>query len=215
VSAVSAVSAGSARRTRATVLVRRGAIVAGVAGVAVMCAGSARRLAAQTCTVSGTAATITAITGSGTCNTSGNATATIPRVVRMTTSQPTTPLTTPTAANYDAGFVQTTGPLLSMQSNAGHSVLVRSTAATFTATGGIPGPDAPRAAKPVADLRVDTTAAFPNNWAMATTNRTVRTRPTAALAPVTVQLFFRLLLSWTLDTPGTYTIPVVITLTSP
>lgn len=170
---------------------------------------------AQTCTVSGSAVAITAITGAGTCNTSGNANVTIPRVVRMTTNQPTTTLATPTAANYDAGFAATTGPLLTMQSNAGHSVLVRSSATTFTATGGTPGPDAPRAAKPAADLRVDTTATFPNNWAMSTTNRTVRTRATAATTPVSVTLFYRLLLSWTLDTPGTYTIPIIITLTSP
>lgn len=171
--------------------------------------------AAQTCTVSGTAGAITATTGGGTCNTSGNANVTIPRVVRMTTNQPTTALTTPTAAAFTAGFQQTTGPVLTMQSNAGHSVLIRSAATTFTATGGTPGPDAPRAAKPAADLRVDTTATFPNNWAMSTTNRTIRRRTTAATTPVAVSLFFRVLLSWTLDTPGTYTIPLIITLTSP
>jgi hypothetical protein len=190
----------------------RGAILVTILGAL---ASGATALGAQTCTVSGSSAAITAVTGAGTCNTSGNANVTIPRVVRLTTSQPTTTLSTPTAAAYDAGFAATTGPVLTMQSNAGHSVQIRSTATTFTATGGTPGPDAPRAAKPAADLRVDTTAAFPNNWAMSTTNRTVRTRTTAAVTPVTVSLFYRLLLSWTLDTPGTYTIPIVIRITSP
>lgn len=191
---------------------RRGVRVALLAALPVL---SSAALGAQTCTSTGTAAAISAITGGGTCNTSGNANVTIPRVVRLTTSQPTTTLTTPTAAHYDAGFAPTTGPLLSMQSNAGHTVQVRTSATTFTASGGTPGPDAPRAAKPAADLRVDTAATFPNNWAMSTTNRTVRTRTTAATTPVTVQLFYRLLLSWTLDTPGTYTIPIFVRITSP
>lgn len=170
---------------------------------------------AQTCTITGSAAAITATTGAGTCNLSGNANVTIPRVVRLTTNQVTTALATPTAAAFTAGFQQTTGPVLSMQSNAGHTVLIRSTAPAFSATGGTPGPDAPRAAKPAADLRVDTAATFPNNWAISTTNRTVRVRTTAATTPVGVSLFFRVLLSWTLDTPGTYTLPLVITMTSP
>lgn len=180
-----------------------------------MLLGSAGAVEAQTCTFTGSAAAITATTGTGTCNTTGNANVTIPRVVRLTTNQVTTPLATPTAAAFTAGFQQTTGPVLSMQSNAGHSVLIRSTAAAFTASGGTPGPDAPRAAKPAADLRVDTTATFPNNWAMSTTNRTIRLRTTAATTPVSVSLFFRVLLSWTLDTPGTYTLPLIITMTSP
>lgn len=151
-------------------------------------------------------------TGRGRCNVGNSATyaitITITRAARLELSSATVALATPTANEFDAGFGQTTGPTLTVKANAAYTVSIRSTQATWTAS-----PAPARANKPLADLRWSNAAAGPFT-AMTTTATTLRTGA-AATAGTAAPIYFRVQYSWLLDTPGTYSLPIQITVTSP
>ena len=118
-------------------------------------------------------------------------------------------LSTPTAADYNAGFVaEPTGiTFLVGLSGGGNTarttiVSIRSTATTMGAT------------KPIGDLqwrRADL-----GTWNSVTTNNVVVQTVTPFRRndpPWSNTIFFRALLSWTADPPGSYSAPLVVTLT--
>jgi hypothetical protein len=133
------------------------------------------------------------------------------RVVRLQMPAASTALTAPTPTDFDAGFNATTGPTLTVSSNAAWTLHIRSAAALWTATNTSPGAPA-RTTKPAADLRWSTTV---NGTFNALTTTDVNLVTGAATASNATTLFLRTFYSWTLDTPGNYSLSVVLTLTSP
>jgi hypothetical protein len=150
--------------------------------------------------------------GSGdSCNLAGSASMTAGRVVRLQMSAGSTALTAPTTTDFDAGFNSTTGPTLTVSANAPWTLLVRSAATFWTATNTSPSAPA-RTTKPADDLRWSTAS---GGIFTALTTGDVTLVGGGATASSATTLFFQTLYDWTLDTPGNYSLSVVLTLTSP
>jgi hypothetical protein len=140
------------------------------------------------------------------CRVQNTVQATIPWVARMEIASATT-LPSPTAEDFGAlGGKSTTSPTaLTVSANAG--VTVTATAATAAWSGPY--------AKPASDLRIflpaaPTTFLTLNN----TTGQPVFTS-TAATAASTINIGYNVLYSWGSDVPGSYSLAVNYTLTSP
>jgi hypothetical protein len=172
-----------------------------LAVVAVLTLVTAAPAAAQ-CTATGAPAN---------CNQPGSASMTAGRVVRLQVSAGSTALTTPTPADFDAGFNSTTGPTLTVSANAPWMLQVRASAASWTATNTSPGAPA-RTNKPAADLKWGRNTGGPFT-ALSTTDVTLFSGTATANSATT--LYFQTLYSWTSDTPGNYSLTVVLTLTAP
>ena len=159
-------------------------------------------MAEAQCTASGAPAT---------CNLPGSVSMTAGRVVRVQVSAGSTALTAPTPTDFDAGFNSTTGPLLTVSANAAWMLHIRASAALWTATNTSPGAPA-RTTKPAADLKWSTAS---NGTFNALTTTDVLLVGGSATASSATSLYFQTLYNWTLDTPGNYSLAVILTLTSP
>lgn len=157
---------------------------------------------AQSCTANGAPANCTRV---------GSVSMTAGRVVRLQVSAGSTPLTAPTPADFDAGFNATTGPTFTVSANAPWTLHLRASSAFWTATNTSPGAPA-RTTKPAADLRWST-ASNGTFVGLTTTDATLVNG--AATAASATTLFLRTFYGWTLDTPGIYSLTVVLTLTAP
>jgi hypothetical protein len=147
----------------------------------------------------------------GTCNQPGSVSMTAGRVIRLQVSAGSTPLTAPTPADFDAGFNSTTGPSLTVSANAPWTLHVRASTAVWAATNTSPGAPA-RTTKPAADLKWSTA---PNGTFNALTTTDVLLAGGPATASSATTLYFQTVYGWTLDTPGNYSLAVILTLTSP
>jgi len=151
-------------------------------------------------------------TGSGdSCTQPGSASMTAGRVVRLQMDAGSTALTAPTTTDFDAGFNATTGPTLTVSANASWTLSLRSAATFWTATNTSPSAPA-RTTKPAGDLLWSTASGGTFN---ALTTGDVTLVGGAATASSATTLFFQTLYDWTLDTPGNYSLSVVLTLTAP
>ena len=173
-----------------------------------------------TVTVTLTAAWLTPVSVTAQCTASGapancivpgSVSMTAGRVVRLQMSAGSTPLTAPSPADFDAGFNSTTGPTLTISANAPWTLHVRAASAVWTATNTSPGAPA-RANKPPGDLRWSTQSN--GTYAPLTTSDASLVNGSATASSATT-LYFQTLYDWTLDTPGSYSLSVVLTLTSP
>ena len=162
-------------------------------------------------TPDGAGAQCTASGNGGTCTVASNASVTAGRVIRMQMTATSTTLTAPTATDFDAGFNSTSGPTLTISANAAWRLYIRSTTALWSATNTSPGAPA-RTNKPVGDLRWSTNAGGPF---VALTTTDANLAAGSATASTANTLFFRTLYAWTLDTPGDYSLTLVLSLTSP
>jgi hypothetical protein len=158
--------------------------------------------ASAQCTASGAPAS---------CGVPGSVSMTAGRVVQLQMSAGSTALTAPTPAAFDAGFNATTGPTLTVSANAPWTLSLRAVAATWTATNTSPGAPA-RTTKPAADLKWSTAS---NGSFVSLTTSDVNLVTGSATASNAKTLYFQTLYSWTLDTPGNYSMSIVLTLTSP
>ena len=158
--------------------------------------------ASAQCTASGAPAS---------CGVPGSVSMTAGRVVRLQMSAGSTALTAPTPADFDAGFNATSGPTLTVSANASWTLSVRAAAATWTATNTSPGAPA-RTTKPAADLKWSTAS---NGSFASFTTSDVNLVTGSATASNATTLYFHTLYGWTLDTPGNYSMSIVLTLTSP
>jgi hypothetical protein len=122
-----------------------------------------------------------------------------------------TSLSAPTTADFDAGFNATTGPTLTVSANAPWTLHLRSTAAFWSATNTSPGAPA-RTIKPAGDLSWST-ASNGTFSALTTSDANLVTGP--ATASNVTSLYFHTLYDWALDTPGSYSMSIVLTLTAP
>lgn len=145
------------------------------------------------------------------CSDPGTVSMTAGRVVRLQVSAGSTPLTAPTPADFDAGFNATTGPTFTVSANAPWTLSLRASSTLWTAANTSPGAPA-RTTKPAGDLKWST-ASNGTFTAMSTTDATLVSG--AATASSATNLFFQTLYDWTLDTPGNYSLTVVLTLTAP
>lgn len=159
-------------------------------------------LNAQTCTANGSPAN---------CSNTGSVTMTAGRVVLLQVSAASTTLNPPTPTDFDNGFNATTGPTLTVSANAPWTLYLRASSALWTAVNTSPGAPA-RTNKPAGDLKWSKVSGGPFS-ALTTTDVNLVTG-TATASSVT-SLYFQTLYSWTLDTPGNYSLSVVLTLTSP
>jgi len=145
------------------------------------------------------------------CGLPGTVSMTAGRVVRLQMAAGSTPLTAPTPTDFDAGFNATTGPTLTVSANASWTLSLRAAAATWTATNTSPGAPA-RTNKPAADLKWSTAS---NGTFAALTTSDASLVTGSATASSATTLYFQTMYTWTLDTPGNYSMAVVLTLTSP
>jgi len=145
------------------------------------------------------------------CGLPGSVSMTAGRVVRLQMSAGSTSLTAPTPADFDAGFNATTGPTLTVSANAAWTLHIRAAAASWTATNTSLGAPA-RTNKPASDLEWSTSSSGPFA-ALTASDASLVTGSATANKPTT--LYFQTLYNWTLDTPGNYSLSVVLTLTSP
>lgn len=174
-------------------------------GVLLALALLGRGAAAQTCTASLSG-------GAGTCSTASiAATLTIGNVVQLSINATSTTLTSPGIADYNAGFVADAGPTATMQCNGPCRLQISAATATWTGTTTVVSAPA-RANKPASDLTWSTSAGGPFTG-LTTTPATVQSL--SATAGSSTSLFYRTLYAWNVDTPGNYSLTVVITLASP
>ena len=145
------------------------------------------------------------------CGQAGSVSMTAGRVVRLQMSAGSTSLTAPTTADFDAGFNSTTGPTLTVSANAAWTLHIRAASALWTATNTTTGVAA-RVNKPAADLKWST-ASNGTFTALSATDANLVNGPATASSATT--LYFQTLYNWALDTPGNYSMSVVLTLTSP
>ncbi|HTR21971.1 MAG TPA: hypothetical protein VMH88_14055 [Gemmatimonadales bacterium] len=141
-----------------------------------------------------------------TCNINTSASITIGTVMQLSLSGTTTALTPPTIAGYTTGYVPNAGPTVTVRCNQAWHLQVAAAAATWTAV-------APaRVNKPASDLQWSLAAN--GTFAGLTTAAVTVTNGTATAGTVT-NFFYRTLYSFSLDTPGNYSLAVVYTLISP
>jgi hypothetical protein len=145
------------------------------------------------------------------CGVPGSVSLTAGRVVRLQVSAGSTALTPPTTADFDAGFNTTTGPTLTVSANAAWTLHVRASSAVWTATNTTPGAPA-RTNKPAGDLQW---SAASNGAFIPLTTGDVNLFTGGATASNAMTLYFQTVYDWALDTPGNYSLSVVLTLTSP
>jgi hypothetical protein len=122
-----------------------------------------------------------------------------------------TSLTPPTTGDFDAGFNSTTGPTLTVSANAAWTLHIRAASALWTATNTTTGVVA-RANKPAGDLKWST-ASGGTFSPLSGSDATLISGSATANSATT--LYFQTLYDWSLDTPGSYSLSVVLTLTSP
>jgi hypothetical protein len=145
------------------------------------------------------------------CGQPGSVSMTAGRVVRLQMSAGSTSLTAPTTTDFDAGFNSTTGPTLTVSANAAWTLQIRAASALWTATNTGSGVAA-RIDKPVADLKWSTSSGGAFTALSASDASLVNGSATASNATT---LYFQTLYSWSVDTPGNYSLSIVLTLTSP
>jgi hypothetical protein len=169
----------------------------GLALLIVFCAAPAAAVA-QGCTASGSPSR---------CTISASVSLTATSLVWAQISSTTTSLTNPTPADFTAGVNSSTGPTLTVASNGPWSVQIRANSAVWSASGPLA-----RANKPAGDLKWSATAngAFS---ALSTTDSRLASGPPSGENVVTI--FFQTLYDWRVDTPGTYSLGIVLTLTTP
>ncbi|WKW11962.1 hypothetical protein Strain138_001233 [Pseudogemmatithrix spongiicola] len=169
--------------------------------VALLLVAALRPLAAQTCTATNVA----------NCTVTGNATRSVTvgvgYVARLILSTSTVTIPTPDIAQFDASVTGNGSFSFIVRANTPWQVSIRSTATTWTAA-----PLSARQTKPAGDLQwsLSAVSGFTN---MTTSFAAVSSGTATAGSSVTVYL--RAALAWTLETAGTYSLPLEVTVTSP
>jgi hypothetical protein len=137
--------------------------------------------------------------GAANCQLPVVATARINAAARLSITTTATTLVTPKAADFGtATGVTTTGPSITVLSNAGYTLTASAGAATWTGPTGT--------SKPASDLRMNTGTVVPLGQ-VGTSN--------AGTAGTTYNILYNTIYNWTIDKPGTYSLVVNYTLTAP
>lgn len=142
------------------------------------------------------------------CTITNTASATVGDILKLSlnTAAPTD-LGTPTAADFDAGYMDAAGPTATVKANRPWSVAVSGAAASFTYTGALADPN-----KPATDLKWGTAAGtYPNDMG----SSAVLFSGASGTAGSSQQVFYRTLFAYDKDVPGTYSLTVNFTLSAP
>jgi len=137
-------------------------------------------------------------------------TVTAPSIFKLTINDTSTAVTAPVEADFDNGYQDVASAVTAtVKSNRPYTLKIKGGAATWTGSGGA------RANKPVGDLLWGTVS--PAATALSTTDANIGSPSTTGNngSSPAATVNYRILWGYTDDTPGTYTIPVVFTLTSP
>ena len=158
-------------------------------GLVVLSAGLARTAAAQqTCN------------GGASCPLTVSATATINSVARLSISSATTTLTTPTISNFGtAAGVDSPGPTVTVKSNTGYTLTASAGASTWS--GGAND-------KPASDLKMKINGG--SAVALGQVGQSAN-----ATSGTTFTIGYNTIYSFTVDTPGSYSLVVKYTLSAP
>ena len=149
----------------------------------------------------------------GSCNTTNTASVTVCALDKLGMSSATTSLTNPTADDVDAGnVIADAGPSFTIKANRSWTLKIKSGNATnWTYVGSNSG------VKPIGDLAWSTSAG--GSFAAITASDATFASGAGASNGASAQAFFRT--SWLSDftsasnAPGTYSLPIVFTLTAP
>ena len=149
----------------------------------------------------------------GSCNTTNTASVSVNALVKLGMSATTTALTAPTADDIDAGAViQNSGPSFTIKANRSWTLNIKTTNATiWTYAGAFAG------TKPISDLTWSNAAA--GTYANIGTSDAVFLSGAGATNGAAAQAFFRTV--WAAgfaqpsNVPGSYSLPVVFTLSAP
>jgi hypothetical protein len=149
----------------------------------------------------------------GTCNTTNTASVTVGALVKLGMTSTATALTNPTADDVDAGnVIPNAGPSFTIKANRSWTLKIKSqNAANWTYVGSDAG------VKPIGDLAWSTASG--GTFAAITAADATFTSGASSTNGAAAQAFFRT--SWTADftsasnAPGTYSLPIVFTLTAP
>jgi hypothetical protein len=149
----------------------------------------------------------------GTCNTTNTASVTVGALVKLGMTSTATALTNPTADDVDAGnVIPNAGPSFTIKANRSWTLKIKSqNAANWTYVGSDAG------VKPIGDLAWSTASG--GTFAAITAADATFTSGASSTNGAAAQAFFRT--SWTSDftsasnAPGTYSLPIVFTLTAP
>ena len=158
--------------------------------------------AAQTCQTTGAAAT---------CSVNTTTSLTVPTILRLTIGSGTTAFGTISAAAYDLGTAEVPGPSVVVKANQPWRVQLSSTATFWTAVNTDPLNPA-RTTKPLADLRWGPAVGGSFTPVSGTASQIGAGGPTGG---TTVPLAFQSAWSYSLDTPGNYSVSITFTLLSP
>lgn len=147
----------------------------------------------------------------GTCEVGGTATfamnLTISSVVRVSFPSSTIGLGTATAAEFAAGFGTPISVPVTVQANTGWALSISSPVSLWSAA-----PASARQNKPVGDLQWATAPGGPfTDLALASAS----VRAGGATALLTFPLYLRARYSFLLDSPGSYSLPVLFTVSAP
>lgn len=154
--------------------------------------------AAQSCEVNNQASCIVS---------AGTITIRVTRAARITVGATAVALPQADIAAFQAGFGAPQPVSISIQSNSPWSVGVHGAAAVWTAT-----PGTARQNKPVGDLQWSTAPGGP----YADLTQTLATiQSGAATGTGAITLYLRGRYTWAVDSPGAYSVPLVVTLTAP
>lgn len=147
----------------------------------------------------------------GTCSVNTTTSLTVPTILRMTVGSGTTAFGTISAAAYNTGTASVAGPAVVVKANQGWRVQVSSAATFWTAVNTDPLNPA-RVTKPLSDLEWRTT---PGGTFAAMTGTGVQVGAGGPTGGTTMTLEFQSAWSYSLDTPGNYSVSVTFTLLSP
>lgn len=130
----------------------------------------------------------------------------VQRTVRVTIPQAVVTLTNPDATDFTNGFSVALGHSAIINANSSWQLLISSSQALWTASGG------GRADKPQADLLwgLSSGGAF-----TAVTASPTQVTTGSATNSTSVSLYYKVLWVWNLDIPGTYSLPVTLTISAP
>lgn len=143
------------------------------------------------------------------CSLTNTASVTVTAQLKLSLSSTTTTLTSPDTTAFNNGFQDDPSMFTAtVKANTGWTLSVKSAAATWTASGA-----GARASKPAGDLQWSSTGGSPFT-ALTASNAQLATSGTGT-SGTTKTISYHTLWDYTLDTPGTYSLGVVFTLSAP
>jgi hypothetical protein len=152
--------------------------------------------------------------GASPCSVTNNASATVGTLVKLDQTSNSTALGDPTANQIDLGAtIGSSGPTLSIKANRDWTLKISTTQANFSWSG--PGLSDP-GVKPISHLQYSSTSSGPFT-AISQTGATLNSGAKSSLTsqPIFFQTVWVAGLADQSNAPGTYTLPVVFTLSAP